>query len=69
MNNSHVSCLELNTKGCKRGYHVRVHPSLNDINSVLSCHIETVVLLRGVKTDSHISVDLDVEKLGLKTVK
>ena len=26
---------------------------------------ETVVILRGVKTDSHISVDLDVEKIGL----
>lgn len=29
----------------------------------------TIVLLRGVKNDSHISVDLDVEKLCLKTVK
>ena len=28
-------------------------------------HVETVVILRGVKTDSHISVDLDVEKIGL----
>ena len=28
---------------------------------------ETVVILRGVKTDSHINVDLDVEKLGLKS--
>ena len=40
-----------------------------DVHSVVSTHVETVVLLRGVKTDSHISVDLDVEKLGLKTVK
>ncbi len=31
--------------------------------------IETVVLLRGVKTDSHISVDLDVEKLGIQDKK
>ena len=30
-------------------------------------HVETVVLLRGVKTDGHINVDLDVEKLGLKS--
>ena len=29
--------------------------------------METVVLLRGVKTDGHINVDLDVEKLGLKS--
>ena len=29
-------------------------------------HVETVVLLRGVKSDSHISVKLDVEKLNLK---
>ena len=28
-------------------------------------NVETVVILRGVKTDSHISVDLDVEKIGL----
>ena len=27
--------------------------------------METVVLLRGVKTDSHINIDLDVEKLGI----
>ena len=27
--------------------------------------METVVLLRGVKSDSHISVDLDVAKLGI----
>ena len=40
-----------------------------DVHSVVSTHVETVVLLRGVKTDSHISVDLDVEKLCLKTVK
>ncbi len=44
-------------------------PLTQDINSGVSGHVETVVLLRGVKTDSHISVDLDVEKLGLKTVK
>ena len=31
-----------------------------------SMHVETVVLLRGVKTDSHISVKLDVEKLNVK---
>ena len=29
-------------------------------------HVETVVLLRGVKTDSHITVDLDVSKLGIQ---
>lgn len=40
-----------------------------DVHSVVSTHVETIVLLRGVKTDSHISVDLDVEKLCLKTVK
>ena len=32
-------------------------------------HVETVVLLRGVKTDSHINVDLDVEKLGIRDNK
>ena len=26
--------------------------------------VETVVVLSGVKTDSHVSVKLDVEKLG-----
>ena len=31
--------------------------------------METVVLLRGVKTDSHINVDLDVEKLGIRDKK
>ena len=29
-------------------------------------HVETVVILRGVKTESHITVDLDVSKLGLR---
>ena len=32
-------------------------------------HVETVVLLRGVKTDGHINVDLDVSKLGIKSEK
>ena len=32
----------------------------------MSVAYETVVLLRGVKSDSHISVKLDVEKLNLK---
>ena len=36
-----------------------------DIISTTSWHTETVVLLRGVKTDSHINIDLDVEKLGI----
>lgn len=36
-----------------------------DIVSTSSRHLETVVILRGVKTDRHISVDLDVEKIGL----
>lgn len=31
--------------------------------------METVVLLRGVKTDSHINVDLDVEKLEIRYKK
>lgn len=38
-----------------------------DAIPVNSCHVETVVLLRGVKTDSYINVDLDVEKLGIKS--
>ena len=36
-----------------------------DIHNGVSGHVGTVVILRGVKTDSHISVDLDVEKIGL----
>lgn len=30
----------------------------------LSGHVETVVTLRGVKVDGHVSIDLDVEKLN-----
>jgi hypothetical protein len=42
-------------------------PVNSDISLKLSRHVETVVLLRGIKTDSHISVDLDVEKLGINS--
>jgi len=41
----------------------------SDINMELSRHVETVVLLRGVKTDEHINVDLDVEKLEIRDNK
>ena len=34
-----------------------------DINFISSSHIETVILLRGEKVDSHIDVDLDVGNL------
>ena len=30
-----------------------------------SRHVETVVVLRDKKVDGHISIDLDVEKIGL----
>ena len=36
-----------------------------NINLISSCHVETVVTLRGVKVDSHVSIDLGVGKLGL----
>jgi len=29
---------------------------------------ETVVILRGVKADSHVKIDLDVEKLGFDLI-
>ena len=48
---------------------------LNDVETVVKLRREitppylttdeTVVLLRGAKTSSHVSVDLDVEKLGI----
>ena len=35
----------------------------------MSSHIETVVVLGRQRIDSHISVDLDVKKLGIKSGK
>ena len=32
-----------------------------------SCHVETVVLLRGEKVDGHVEIDLDVDKPGRKS--
>ena len=44
----------------------RLRSRLNeDIGVKVSRHVETVVTLGGVKTDSHITADLDVEKLGI----
>ena len=38
-------------------------PFADDINSIVSRHVETVVLLSGKKVDGHIDIDPDVEKL------
>ena len=38
-----------------------------DIHNVHSCHVETVVLLRGEKVDGHVEIDLDVDKPGRKS--
>ena len=35
----------------------------NDINGVLSSHVETVVLLSQQKADDHIEIDLDLDEL------
>ena len=37
------------------------------INLISSCHVETVVLLRGEKVDGHVEIDLDVDKPGRKS--
>ena len=34
-----------------------------DIHNVHSCHVETVVLLRGEKVDGYVNIDLDTAKL------
>ena len=38
-----------------------------DVLPVVSSHVETVVVLGRQRIDSHISVDLDVKKLGIKS--
>ena len=38
-----------------------------DVLPVVSSHMETVVVLGRQRIDSHISVDLDVKKLGIKS--
>ena len=38
-----------------------------DVLHVVSSHTETVVVLGRQRIDSHISVDLDVKKLGIKS--
>ena len=40
-----------------------------DVLHVVSSHTETVVVLGRQRIDSHISVDLDVKKLGIRERK
>ena len=42
-------------------------PLMLDVLPVVSSHVETVVVLGRQRIDSHISVDLDVKKLGIKS--
>ena len=41
----------------------------NDINSILSSHVETVVLLSQRKADNHIEVDLDLDGLDVTSAE
>ena len=47
----------------------RTNRPANDVLSVLSCHVETVVLLSKLKTDKHIDVELDIDELDLTTAE
>lgn len=47
----------------------KVSLRMKDIGVEVSRHLETVVLLRDKKVDGHISIDLDVEKLGIQDKK
>ena len=44
-------------------------PLMLDVLPVVSSHVETVVVLGRQRIDSHISVDLDVKKLGIRERK
>ena len=47
----------------------RTNRPANDVLSILSCHVETVVLLSKLKTEKHIEVELDMDELDLAAVE
>ena len=47
------------------GGSIRTNHPANDVLSVLSCHIETVVLLSKLNTKQHIEVELNLDELDL----
>lgn len=43
----------------------RTNRPANDVLSILSCHVETVVLLSKLKVDHHIEIELKMDELDL----
>ena len=52
-------------EGKNSGGSSRTNRSANDVLSVLSCHVETVVLLSKLNTKQHIEVELNLDELDL----
>ena len=51
------------------GGSIRTNHPANDVLSVLSCHVETVVLLSKLNTKQHIEVELNLDELDLTAVE
>ncbi len=47
----------------------RTNRQVNDVLSVLSCHVETVVLLSKLNAKQHIEVELNLDELDLTAVE
>lgn len=54
-----------NREGRNSGGSIRTNRQANDVLSILSCHIETVVLLSKLNTKQHIEVELNLDELDL----
>ena len=52
-------------EGKNSGGSSRTNRPANDVLSVLSCHVETVVLLSKLNTKQHIEVELNLDELDL----
>ena len=56
-------------EGRNSGGSSRTNCPVNDVLSVLSCHVETVVLLSKLNTKQHIEVELNLDELDLTSAE
>ena len=58
-------CFHLRPRGQNSGGSRRTNRPANDVLSILSCHVEKVVLLSKLNTKQHIEVELNLDELDL----
>ena len=62
-------CFHILPRGQNSGGSSRTNCLTNDVLSVLSCHVETVVLLSKLNTKQHIEVELNLDELDLTSAE